>query len=51
VDAPARRAGLAPERRPGVLHAMAWHHGPPVGQQAGAASPEPSSRSGSIAPR
>jgi 3'-5' exoribonuclease len=40
VDAAARRTGLSPERRLGVLHAIGWHHGPPAGQGPGAASPE-----------
>jgi 3'-5' exoribonuclease len=34
------RAGLAPDRRLALLHAVAWHHGPPAGQAPGAASPE-----------
>ena len=40
LDAAARRAGLPPDRRLALLHAVAWHHGPPPGQVAAAASPE-----------
>jgi 3'-5' exoribonuclease len=40
VDAVARRAGLPAESRLALLHAIAWHHGPPAGQQPGGASPE-----------
>jgi 3'-5' exoribonuclease len=36
----ARRAGIGVERRAALLHAMAWHHGPPPGQGPGGASPE-----------
>ena len=32
--------GLTSERRLALLHAVGWHHGPPAGQPAGAASPE-----------
>ena len=40
VDAAARAAALAADRRLGVLHAIGWHHGPPAGQGPGGASPE-----------
>ncbi len=40
VEAAARRGALADERRLALLHAIAWHHGPPAGQAPGAASPE-----------
>jgi 3'-5' exoribonuclease len=40
VDAAARRAGLAADRRLAVLHAVGWHHGPPAGQAPGGATPE-----------
>jgi 3'-5' exoribonuclease len=36
----ARACGLPPARRAELLHAIGWHHGPPPGQAAGAASPE-----------
>ncbi|MCU0307633.1 MAG: HD domain-containing protein [Thermoleophilia bacterium] len=36
----AAHAGLAPERRLALLHAVGWHHGPPGGQAPAAASPE-----------
>jgi 3'-5' exoribonuclease len=36
----ARAAGLTPLRRAELLHAIDWHHGPPAGQQPGAASAE-----------
>lgn len=40
VDGAARRARLPADTRLGLLHAVAWHHGPPAGQGPGAASPE-----------
>jgi 3'-5' exoribonuclease len=40
VGGAARAAGLDPGRRAELLHAIAWHHGPPPGQAPGAASPE-----------
>lgn len=40
VDAAARGAALPDGVRLGLLHAIAWHHGPPAGQAVGAASPE-----------
>jgi 3'-5' exoribonuclease len=40
LDAAARRAGMASDRRLALLHAVAWHHGPPPGQVPAAASPE-----------
>jgi 3'-5' exoribonuclease len=40
VDAAARRAGCSADRRLPLLHAVAWHHGPPPGQAPAAASPE-----------
>lgn len=40
VDGAARRAGIPDERRLALVHAVAWHHGPPPGQSAGAATPE-----------
>jgi 3'-5' exoribonuclease len=40
LDAAARGAGLASDRRLALLHAVAWHHGPPPGQVPAAASPE-----------
>jgi 3'-5' exoribonuclease len=40
VSAAAARAGLGAERRLALLHAVAWHHGPPAGQPPGGASPE-----------
>jgi 3'-5' exoribonuclease len=36
----ARRAGLTPVRRAELLHVIDWHHGPPAGQNPGAASAE-----------
>jgi 3'-5' exoribonuclease len=36
----ARAAGLTAVRRAELLHAIDWHHGPPAGQQPGAASAE-----------
>ena len=36
----ARAAGLPAARRAELLHVIGWHHGPPPGQAAGAASPE-----------
>jgi len=40
VDAAARRVGVASDLRLALLHAVAWHHGPPAGQAPNAASPE-----------
>jgi 3'-5' exoribonuclease len=40
VGAAAASTGLAPDRRLDLLHAVAWHHGPPPGQAPGSASPE-----------
>jgi len=40
VDSAARRGGVEEGRRLGLLHAVAWHHGPPAGQAPGSASPE-----------
>lgn len=40
VSAACVHAGLATGRRLALLHAIAWHHGPPAGQPPGAASPE-----------
>jgi len=40
VGAAAARVGLAADRRLDLLHAIAWHHGPPAGQAPGAAGPE-----------
>ncbi len=40
VDAAARAANVPAELRLGLLHAVAWHHGPPAGQGANAARPE-----------
>ncbi|MEW6583311.1 MAG: HD domain-containing protein [Actinomycetota bacterium] len=40
VSDAARRAGLAADRRLALLHAVAWHHGPPAGQAPGSAGPE-----------
>ncbi len=40
VDAAARRASLATDRRLALLHAIGWHHGPPAGQPPGGAGPE-----------
>lgn len=40
VDRAAARAGLEEGRRLALLHAIAWHHGPPAGQPPGAATPE-----------
>lgn len=40
VDGAARAAGLDEGRRLRLLHAVAWHHGPPAGQGPGAAEPE-----------
>jgi 3'-5' exoribonuclease len=40
VSQAAAKTGLAPSRRLELLHAVAWHHGPPAGQPPGAASPE-----------
>lgn len=36
----AKKTGLDSKRRLELLHAVAWHHGPPPGQAPGAASPE-----------
>jgi 3'-5' exoribonuclease len=40
IGAAAARAGVPAGRRLALLHAVAWHHGPPAGQPATAASPE-----------
>jgi 3'-5' exoribonuclease len=40
VAGAAEPVGLPAERRLALLHAVAWHHGPPAGQPPGAASPE-----------
>jgi 3'-5' exoribonuclease len=40
VDAAARRVDVASDLRLSLLHAVAWHHGPPAGQAPGGASPE-----------
>lgn len=40
VGAAATRVGLASDRRLDLLHAVAWHHGPPPGQAPAAAGPE-----------
>lgn len=40
VDAAARAAGLEDSRRLALLHAIAWHHGPPPGASPNGASPE-----------
>ncbi len=40
VEAAARRAGLADDRRLALLHAVGWHHGPPPGASPNGASPE-----------
>ena len=40
VSAAAVRARLPSGRRLALLHAVAWHHGPPAGQPPGGASPE-----------
>lgn len=40
VAAAADRVGLPTGRRLALLHAMAWHHGPPAGPAPAAASPE-----------
>jgi 3'-5' exoribonuclease len=40
VGEAARRSGLSSGRRAALLHAIAWHHGPPPGQPPGGASPE-----------
>jgi 3'-5' exoribonuclease len=40
VGEAATKAGLASARRLELLHAIAWHHGPPAGQPPGTASPE-----------
>ena len=40
VDGAARAAGIPEDRRLALLHAIAWHHGPPAGQAPNAASPE-----------
>lgn len=40
VGGAASRAGVGRERRLALLHAVAWHHGPPAGQAPGAGSPE-----------
>lgn len=40
VDQAARASGLDDEHRLALLHAIAWHHGPPAGQHVGQASAE-----------
>lgn len=40
VEDAARRTGLPGERRTGLLHTIAWHHGPPAGQPSTGAEPE-----------
>jgi 3'-5' exoribonuclease len=40
IGAAAARAGVPAGRRLALLHAVGWHHGPPAGQPATAASPE-----------
>jgi len=40
VSRAAEAAGLGPDRRLALLHAVAWHHGPPAGQPPRSASPE-----------
>lgn len=40
VDDAARRSGLSDDRRLALLQAIAWHHGPPAGQNVGQASAE-----------
>jgi 3'-5' exoribonuclease len=40
VSTAAAGTGLGAERRLGLLHAVAWHHGPPAGQATAVASPE-----------
>src|SRR5262249_58025618 len=39
LDAAARRAGVEEGGRLGLLHAVAWHHGPPAGPAPRPASP------------
>jgi 3'-5' exoribonuclease len=40
VDQASRASGLPDERRLALLHAIAWHHGPPAGQHVSQASAE-----------
>lgn len=40
VDQAARASGVDDEHRLALLHAIAWHHGPPAGQHVGQASAE-----------